>query len=798
MRSALTRRSWRELTHRRVRATLTVATLAAAIAGLWLFATPSLMNSAIDDRVATDRVHEVLLKPGGIRITDAELARLRSLPNVAGLDGRATFWTDLEVGDQLRRVWVVGVHDFADQQVNVVSVAAGVAPRQHNETLEGLTEAQNERTGRFRGGVGDTVEIRAADGSWRPLHITGRGQTLEFGSTVVEDNPVLYVPSETVNELAGYQGFTRIEARLVDHSPAAAASTVDTVRAGLGAIDPGVVYNDITEFRPPDEWPGKEGFDRFVSLFWVIAGVSLLSAIVLVGTTMTTLVRDQTREIGIMKAVGGRGRTIARSFLATALLLGGAATLVGIAVGVLLANLLVAYLGGRFVGLEPGWQVSPLAVGLSLAVGLGVTALASLPALWRAARVPVREALETAGIEARYGAVRLDRALARARFLPRPAQYGLRNAARRKGRSLSTAALVAFAVGTVVAFGAVSLTLVAISEQTEKLEGGDIVVYGVTSSGDRLPLDARARETMLRVDGVAAAQPFAQSHVAADEIDTWAWGLPADTIYDYELVRGRWFSAEEAASKARVAVIGRALASQTGLDIGDTVDVEDRTGLVGYEVIGVDDRMVNDGEGLFVPVDTLLEVNRFDDPSVFWVTGASLEAAGIEQLNGRLSQALSSAGYSVGTVLRHVEREAERSEARTIVAIIMALGLPLVAVGMIGLVSALTTNVLERQREIAILRSLGARSRQIRRIYRAEGLALALLGWLAGIGVGYVLGRVVLHFIGNSFHTSFALRFPLWPLGVALVMTVVVALAVLQIPLRRACRLQPGEALRYE
>ncbi len=128
----------------------------------------------------------------------------------------------------------------------------------------------------------------------------------------------------------------------------------------------------------------------------------------------------------------------------------------------------------------------------------------------------------------------------------------------------------------------------------------------------------------------------------------------------------------------------------------------------------------------------------------------------------------------------------------------MALGLPLVAVGMIGLVGALTTNVLERRREIAILRSLGARSRQIRRIYRAEGLTLALLGWLAGIGVGYVLGRVVLHFMGNAFHTSFALRFPLWPLGVALVMTLGVALLVLHFPLRRACRLQPGEALRYE
>ena len=798
MSSALTRRSWRELTRRRARATLTVATLAAAVAGLWLFATPSVMNAAVADRVASDRLHEVLLKPGGIRISDAELARLRSLPNVAGLDGRATFWTDLTVGDQLRRVWVVGVDDFADQQVNVVSVMAGVAPRQGRGTLEALTEAQNDRTGRLRAAIGDTIEIRAADDSWRHLVITGRGQTLEFGSTVVDDNPVLYVPSETVNELAGFQGFTRIEVRLTDHDPATTTATIDAVRAGLAEIDPGVFYNDIAELRPPGEWPGEEDFDRWVSLFWVIAGVSLLSAFVLVATTMTTLVRDQTREIGIMKAVGGDGRAIVRSFLVTALMLGGAATVAGIAVGLVLVNVLVGFVGGRFLGLETGWQVSPLAVVLSLAVGLGVTAIAAMPALWRAARVPVRDALETVGIEARFGTARLDRALAGTRFLPHLAQFGLRNAARRKGRSLSTAALIAFAVGTVVAFGAVCLTLIAITEQTEALEGGDIVVYGVSSAGDFRPLDAGARNIMQRVEGVATAQPFDQTHVAVDGIETWAWGLPADTTYDHELVRGRWFASEEAAGKARVAVIGKALASQTGLDVGDTVTVEDHTGLVDYEVIGIDNRMVNDGEGLFVPIDTLLEVNRWTDPGVYWVTGDSLDEAGIERLNGRLVDALTAGGYSVGTGLRHVQRAAEREEARTIVAVIMALGLPLVAVGMIGLVGALTTNVLERRREIAILRSLGARSRQIRRIYRAEGLALAVLGWLGGVGVGYVLGRVVLHFIGDAFHTSFALRFPLWPLGVALAMTVVVALLVLHFPLRRACRLQPGDALRYE
>jgi putative ABC transport system permease protein len=797
MRSALARRSWRELTRRRARSALTIATLAAAIAGLWLFATPALMDSAVADRVAADRAHEILLKPGGIRLTGAQLTGLRSLPNVAGLDARATYWTELSIGDRRRQVWVVGVRDFADQQVNVVSVTSGTVPRLHGATIQALTEAQNARTGSLRTNTGDEVHLRAADGSWRPVVVTGRGQTLEFASTVADADPVLYVPSSAVNELAGFDGFTRVEATLVDHSPAAATAALGVIRAGLNEVDPSITYNDIAELRPPDQWPGKEDFDRFVSLFWVIAGVSMLCAVVLVATTMATLVREQTREIGIMKAVGGQGRTIARSFLTTALLLGGAATLIGIAAGIVLSNLLVGFLGGRFFGIDPRWQVSLLAVGLSLAVGLGVTALASLPALWRAARVPVRDALESAGIEARYGAARIDRAVARARFLPPLTRFGLRNAARRKGRSLSTAALIAFAVGTAIAFGAVSVTFLAISEQTENIEGGDIVVYNITSD-NQWPLDARALHVMQDVAGVEAVQPFAESHVAVGGVETWAWGLPADTIYGYKLVRGRWFTADEAATRSPVAVIGKALASQTGLDVGDSVAVEDRTGLVRYQVIGVNDRMTNDGEGFFVPIDTLLAIDRRTEPGAFWVTAASPDEAGIEQLNGRLVDALTGEGYGVGTSLRHVQRAAERKDARTIVAVIMVLGLPLVAVGMIGLVGALTTNVLERRREIAILRSLGARSRQIRRIFRTEGLVLALLGWLGGIGVGYVLGQVVLHFIGNAFHTSFALRFPLWPLGVALLTTLAIALLVLQLPLRRACRLQAGEALRYE
>ena len=63
--------------------------------------------------------------------------------------------------------------------------------------------------------------------------------------------------------------------------------------------------------RAPGDWPGKEIFDKFSQLLYVVTLLALLCALVLIANTMTTLVGEQTREIGAMKAIGGRRRQIA-------------------------------------------------------------------------------------------------------------------------------------------------------------------------------------------------------------------------------------------------------------------------------------------------------------------------------------------------------------------------------------------------------------------------------------------------------------------------------------------------------
>jgi putative ABC transport system permease protein len=130
--------------------------------------------------------------------------------------------------------------------------------------------------------------------------------------------------------------------------------------------------------------------------------------------------------------------------------------------------------------------------------------------------------------------------------------------------------------------------------------------------------------------------------------------------------------------------------------------------------------------------------------------------------------------------------------------VIQVLALPILAVGMIGLVSTMTSNVLERTREIGVLRSLGSRSRHLRRIFRAEGTTLSVAGWLVGLPIGYGLARLIVWLFGLSLHATLDLQFPIWLMFTALLGVVIVARIALRPPLRHATRMQPGVAIRYE
>ena len=125
------------------------------------------------------------------------------------------------------------------------------------------------------------------------------------------------------------------------------------------------------------------------------------------------------------------------------------------------------------------------------------------------------------------------------------------------------------------------------------------------------------------------------------------------------------------------------------------------------------------------------------------------------------------------------------------------LGFVIVAISMVGLANAVTTNVLERTREIGILRSIGARARDVRRIFFTEGVTLAIAGWLIGIPLGCALNRLLVRLVWEFVDVRLPVVYPPWNIVTALIGTIALALLVLALPVRRAVRFRPGEALRY-
>ena len=402
-----------------------------------------------------------------------------------------------------------------------------------------LTDAQNASGGRYKGVAGDRIRVVGVGDRTHSLRVTGVGRNLEWSQMGVNgDFVVLYATPATAAELAGQPGYSLLAFQLADASTAAANRTVDDVRGYLRANTSFTRFSDLPSMREPGTYPGKELFDQLASLMNVFTVLALLAASVLVANTMGTLIGEQRREIGMMKAIGGTRRQIRRVYLLTALLLGGIAAVLGVGLGVVISNAIVGFFGSSFFAISPGWAVSVPVVVVSLVLGLVGPPLMALPAIRRGTRVPVREALEE--VPSLEGGARIvDKALRRVTFLPRTAQIGVRSVTRRTRRSLATVVQIALAVGTLIGVLALMNSVTSTTEAAWNQLHYDLDLNTVVGK----PLDTEADRLIRTTPGVAIAQPVLMNMVKADGKDASLWGLPPRPMFDQKVVAGRWFTA---------------------------------------------------------------------------------------------------------------------------------------------------------------------------------------------------------------------------------------------------------------
>ncbi|SEE29258.1 putative ABC transport system permease protein [Streptomyces misionensis] len=772
-------------------------------------------------------------------LDDALVAKLARLPGVAAVrpsvDGSATL--NAADGTPLRadRAWsnLAGAYVPArNGKDNRYPLDEGRAPANSGEiAVDGETAA----AGRFR--LGDTITL-ATDGPVMTKRLVGIVTTDD--TRVTAGGTLVLFDKATAQKLFAAPGhYTGID---LTASPGTTASELadrvtavlpaDRAEATTGqaqAAQQAILVDTLTR-----------GYEKVPMVF---AGVSLFIGSFLIVNTFTMLVKRRTRETALLRAIGASRRQVSRSVLLEALLVGLAASVAGLLLGLGIAAVLPHVLGGAHVLPSGPLVIGPRSVAAALGVGVGVTVLAAWLPSRLAARTSPMEAMRSAeqppaaqrfrlrgtmglgllvlgagwlislsGAEdaseenlrdAMAGCGLLATALiVLAPLLAAPVirltgrltgRFGVtgrlarENALRDPRRTAATAATLLISTGLVTGLAVIGhSTAQALDRQAAAGLGAD---YVVSTRSTMTGIDPDAARRLAGTSGVRAAHPIADSTLFTGSGVRQISGVDPATVRDtmkLDFVSG---SAEDLAP-GRIAV-SATLARESGVATGGRLNVQ--LGHAGkpasYEVVGVykDNPVARDALGSrgevaansFLPGSVQRVLLRTDGPATAALENRLRTAAGNNPLLKVQDR-------------QQLVREAAGTMGDLLDVMYGMLGIGVV-ISALGIVNTLAMSVAERTREIGALRALGMDRAGVRRMIRLEALTVAGYGTLLGLAGG-LFGAWAVGSLANGAIDQYTLILPWGTLLLVALLSLATGTLAAAVPARRAAALSPLEA----
>jgi len=308
----------------------------------------------------------------------------------------------------------------------------------------------------------------------------------------------------------------------------------------------------------------------------------------------------------------------------------------------------------------------------------------------------------------------------------------------------------------------------------------------------------KIQTTLANVPNIARIEAFEQHAIVTAHGSGLLTGVSPDTqLYHYSLTQGRWFTAAD----TNVVLVNTNAASKFHIGPGDSVTFHDDLRTATWKVIGVT-KDFNDPIGFGVLVAPLAQVNAFlgfpaDFTTELLIKANDTSPAAINTLATTIDNTLANAGYqdSVSTVAQI--KQANESQFQIIYDLLYTVAVIIALVGAIGLFNSLAMSILERRREIGILRSMGATGARVAQVFLTEGVSLGVVAWVVAVILGIPAAFAFVQFLGA---VLIPVPFAFDPTGLIsmLVFIVVVALLASLGPVWAASRVKIAQTLRYE
>jgi putative ABC transport system permease protein len=618
------------------------------------------------------------------------------------------------------------------------------------------------------------------------IHDPDAGLPPSFGG-----RPDFYATPETLNWLAGVDD-NRLDVRITTPSMARAREVSDRVRGRLD--DLGMPASGAWVRNPEEHW-SRDPLNTMLLILVFSGALSLALSVFLIVNTMNAIVAQQVWQIGVMKVMGATGARAACVYLAVALIYGGLALALAVPLGAVGAYRLAAWaLGVLSIVIGP-FRVVPQVILLQIGVGLAVPLLAALVPVVNGVRVTARKAISTYGLGGGFGKGPLDRVLGSVRRLPRPVAISLRNTFRHKARVTLTLAALALGGALFMAILSVEASCSNTIEVITDDSGADAVVHFA-----RAYRVERLIAVTEQTPGVTAAEVWKRWTVRLKLADGGERSMlivglpPASEILRPRVIAGRRLRPGD----GNAILLNSKIAFEYEIAVGDEVrfDLDDRETI--WTVVGL---VLNAEERSFVPFDTLSR--QTGSRNVGWEVAVVAQAHDPEaqrRLIDDLRSIYATHRFEVDDLTSALDnREKVQSRFGLILWVLLTIALLAAGVGGIGLMGTMSINVVERRREIGVMRATGATSATVAAIFVVEGVVVGVLSWMLAVPLSYPGARLFSDTVGQALLRSpFEFAYSVEGVGLWLGAVIVISVLASLVPALRATQVSVREALAYE
>ena len=808
------RKIWRDVWRNKRRTVLVILSIAV---GVFAVGTVAIMRDIVTNEMVAS--YEAANPPSAILYVDGsfddEMVQvIRDLPEVAEAEGRRQVIVMFQHPQS--ETWypmrLYAVSDYENIRIGILQREEVFGPDPERWPNPGVYPPPDrqiviERTSQLPGvplGLtpnarqGDTVLVETPSGLVRQVELAGMVYDSVHGSAPWTGSAYGYVTFDTMEWFGYPSSYNELYLRVtgdrynVDHIDEVASAVEKQLnRSGLE-----VTRVDIPT---PGKLPQDALYQGLVALLAALGIFSLLLSVLLLVNTISALLAQQTRQIGVMKAIGAQTRQIVPLYLGMVVLFGLAALAIAAPLANSAGRWIIDFSAYLLDFNLPEFSVSLPVLLFQAALAVLVPLAAGLIPILSGCGVTVREAITSYGVSgSEFGRSRFDRFIKGLSGLPAPIALSFRNTFRNKGRLALTLFTLALAGAVFVAVMNVRTSLQRTVDDVFRYFTGDFQVgFGRDYRLSLVESLATSVPGVELVEGWGGAGGYRLRPDGSDGTDIGINAPPANTrMVNPMLAEGRWLLP---ADENALVVSANFLIAEPDLKVGDEVVLKIGDDETSWRIVGVMRWALPQSIG-YANYEYL--ASQFGVPgrvSALVIKTERHDPASREQIAKAVEARLTGAGLDVNYTMTV---DQQRSSAETLFSVVtnllMSMAVLLAVVGGIGLAGTMSLNVLERIREVGILRAIGAGHGAMLQVVIVEGVLIGLLSAVVGVLLAYPLGKVIGQIVG-SITMNITLTYVVSMTGVLLWLGLVIVISAVASysPAQQAANLSVRQVLAY-